>query len=87
MQLRGARFRGIGLPKTLRAYAGLCLPIFVSTLRRADETAVAMELRGFRARPTRTQMRQLALRGADVAVMAVWAAAVLAIRLALPAVV
>ncbi|MDR1797121.1 MAG: ATP-binding cassette domain-containing protein [Clostridiales Family XIII bacterium] len=83
MQLRGARFKRVGPLKALKAYAGLCLPIFVSTLRRADETAVAMELRGFRSGPARTQMRRLALTKKDIAVMAAWAACVFALYFAI----
>ncbi|MDR0596710.1 MAG: energy-coupling factor transporter transmembrane protein EcfT [Clostridiales Family XIII bacterium] len=69
MQLRGVAFRKTSLPKKLKAYAGLCLPVLVSTLRRADETSTAMELRGFRAMGGRTYMRKLVMNRADVAAL------------------
>jgi energy-coupling factor transport system permease protein len=70
MQLRGVAFKGISLPRKVRAYAGISLPILVGTLRRADEMSVAMELRGLRAYPKRTYLRRLSLHAHDVVAMA-----------------
>ncbi|MDR0519312.1 MAG: energy-coupling factor transporter transmembrane protein EcfT [Clostridiales Family XIII bacterium] len=75
MQLRGVAFRKTSLPKKLKAYAGLCLPVLVSTLRRADETSTAMELRGFRAMSGRTYMRKLTLKRTDIAALVLLPAA------------
>jgi energy-coupling factor transport system permease protein len=66
MQLRGKDFKKLGIAKKLRAYSGLCLPILAGALRRAYETSIAMDLRGFRAMPGRTSMRRLSMRGTDV---------------------
>ncbi|MDR0852331.1 MAG: energy-coupling factor transporter transmembrane protein EcfT [Clostridiales Family XIII bacterium] len=67
MQLRGKDFKKLKLTGKIRAYIGICLPILVSALRRADEMSIAMETRGFRSQPRRTYMRQLKMRGADIA--------------------
>jgi energy-coupling factor transport system permease protein len=72
MQLRGKDFKKIKLTEKVRAYAGICLPILVSALRRADEMSIAMETRGFRSRPGRTYMRHLKMHGADIALTVLW---------------
>ncbi|MDR0876168.1 MAG: energy-coupling factor transporter transmembrane protein EcfT [Clostridiales Family XIII bacterium] len=74
MQLRGKDFKNMKLTEKVRAYTGICLPILVGALRRADEMSVAMETRGFRSRPSRTYMRQLKMRGADIALTILWPA-------------
>jgi energy-coupling factor transport system permease protein len=74
MQLRGVDFKKSGPVAKIRAYAGLCLPMLVGTLRRADEMSVAMELRGLRAMPGRTYMRRLTMNGADIATTVIWPA-------------
>jgi energy-coupling factor transport system permease protein len=79
VQLRGARFKGINLAKKLKAYTSICLPILVCTLRRAEEMSIAMETRGLRSHPKRTAMRHLTLRPADVLLMILWPAAILAL--------
>jgi energy-coupling factor transport system permease protein len=84
MQLRGRELKKISLPEKLRAYAGLCLPVLVSTLRRADETSVAMEIRGFRAMPGRTSMRRLTLRNRDVFFLVFWPVLFVALCLLVP---
>jgi energy-coupling factor transport system permease protein len=72
MQLRGVAFKKVSLPKMIRAYGGISLPVLVSTLRRAEEMSMAMELRGLRAYPKRTSLRRLSLRCRDVVIMALW---------------
>jgi energy-coupling factor transport system permease protein len=79
MQLRGVDFKKSSPAAKIRAYVGLCLPMFVGTLRRADEMSVAMELRGLRAAPGRTYMRKLTMNAADIAVMLIWPAAIILI--------
>jgi energy-coupling factor transport system permease protein len=75
MQLRGVDFKKSNPVARAKAYAGLCLPMFVGTLRRADEISVAMELRGLRAMPGRTCMRRLEMNRKDIAVAVLWPAA------------
>jgi energy-coupling factor transport system permease protein len=78
-QLRGRAFRKVSIPAKIRAYMSICLPILVGTLRRADEMSVAMELRALRAKPGRTSMRRVTLRGVDVCLMALWVLALAAV--------
>ncbi|MDR0886030.1 MAG: energy-coupling factor transporter transmembrane protein EcfT [Clostridiales Family XIII bacterium] len=66
MQLRGKDFKKISLIEKLKAYISICLPILVSALRRADEMSISMETRGFRAKPSRTNMRRLTMHRYDV---------------------
>jgi energy-coupling factor transport system permease protein len=78
MQLRGVDFKKSGPIAKLKAYAGLCLPMLVGTLRRADEMSIAMELRGLRAKPGRTSMRRLTMSETDIAATVIWPAALTA---------
>jgi energy-coupling factor transport system permease protein len=78
MQLRGVNFKKSNPVARIKAYAGLCLPMFVGTLRRADEMSVAMELRGLRALPGRTYLRRLTMNGTDTAITILWPAAFIA---------
>jgi energy-coupling factor transport system permease protein len=79
MQLRGVDFKKSGPVAKIKAYASLCLPMLVGTLRRADEMSTAMELRGLRAMPGRTYMRRLTMNGADIATTVIWPAALIAL--------
>jgi energy-coupling factor transport system permease protein len=80
MQLRGKDFKKIGPVRRIRAYAELCIPIFAGALRRAEETSIAMNIRGFRAMPGRTNMRRLTLRALDVILIILWPAAFIALH-------
>ncbi len=66
---RGARFNQGGIMKRLRAISSLVLPVILSTLRRADALAVAMEARGYGG-GDRTMLQELSLRRADYVAMA-----------------
>jgi energy-coupling factor transport system permease protein len=79
MQLRGVDFKKSSPAAKTKAYAGLCLPMLVGTLRRADEMSVAMELRGLRAMPGRTYMRRLTMNSVDIAATLIWPAALVAV--------
>ena len=72
MQMRGKDFKKLNIFEKLKAYFKLCLPILVSALRRADEMSIAMEARGFRARPSRTNMRKLVMQKTDICLLIVW---------------
>jgi energy-coupling factor transport system permease protein len=78
MQLRGLDFKKSAPIAKFKAYAGLCLPMFVGALRRADDISVAMELRGLRAASSRTYMRKLTMSRADIAILIIWPAALTA---------
>ena len=58
-QARGADFETGGLVKRARALIPILVPLFVSSFRRADELAVAMESRCYHGGDGRTRMKQL----------------------------
>lgn len=66
VQLRGTEFKNVGLKKKYFTYKSICFPILISALRRAEETSVAMELRGLKSSPKRTNMRKLSMKGKDI---------------------
>ncbi|MGI6359113.1 MAG: energy-coupling factor transporter transmembrane component T family protein [Bacillota bacterium] len=84
LQLRGIEPEALPLRKRLQLYSYLLMPVMVSTVIRAEQLSLAMEMRAFRAFPTRTSHRSLQLRGADYAWMlgsaAVTVAALVALR-------
>lgn len=59
IQLRGLDFKKIGFGKKLKVYRYLLLPIIISSILKAKELSIVMEMRGLRAYPTRTSYRQL----------------------------
>ena len=63
---RGATFGG-GLIKRTRKSLPLLVPLFISSFRRADELALALDARGFRSGQERTSFRVLAFQSADYA--------------------
>lgn len=56
---RGARFNKGGIIAKAKAFIPILIPIFVSTLKRADELATAMEVRGYDPDKTRTRYKKL----------------------------
>lgn len=56
---RGARFNKGGIITKAKAFIPILVPIFVSTLKRADELATAMEVRAYDPDKSRTRYRQL----------------------------
>ena len=56
---RGADFDTGGIIKKAKAMIPLLIPLFVSSFRRADELALAMECRGYRGGEGRTKLKQL----------------------------
>lgn len=56
---RGARFNKGGIVSKAKAFIPILIPIFVSTLKRADELATAMEVRGYDPDKTRTRYKKL----------------------------
>lgn len=61
----------------------LIVPLFITSLRRAESMALAMDARGYGSSPTRTSMIQLKFTGADalaLVIAVILAAAVLLIR-------
>lgn len=64
---RGADFESGGLMDKARSLVPILIPLFVSSFRRADELALAMECRCYHGGSGRTRMRQLKLTGVDYA--------------------
>ena len=66
---RGADFDSGNLLQKAKALVPLLVPLFISAFRRADELAVAMECRCYHGGEGRTRLRQLKLKGMDVAAL------------------
>lgn len=56
---RGADFDTGGLIKKAKAMIPLLIPLFISSFRRADELALAMECRGYHGGEGRTKLKEL----------------------------
>lgn len=63
---RGADFSSGGLIKRAKALIPLLVPLFVSSFKRAEELAVAMECRCYRGDKNRTKYVELKYKGRDV---------------------
>ena len=70
---RGADFETGKLTERAKALLPLLVPLFVSSFRRADELAVAMESRCYHGGEGRTRMKQLHMQGRDWAALALGA--------------
>lgn len=80
---RGADLETGGLVQRAKALVPILIPLFVSSFRRADELALAMECRCYHGGEGRTRMKQLHLSFLDAAatfVMALVFVAVLALN-------
>ena len=62
---RGLNFDSGGVVKRLRAMVPILVPLFLSSFRRADDLAMAMEARCYRGGEGRTHMKQLRLTNLD----------------------
>lgn len=63
---RGADFESGNVFRRAKSLVPLLVPLFVSSFRRADDLAVAMEARCYRGGQGRTRMRQLKITSRDV---------------------
>ena len=61
---RGATFEG-GLIKKTRKSLPLLVPLFISSFRKADELALALDARGFRSGQKRTSFQRLTFKPPD----------------------
>ena len=80
---RGADFESGNIIKRAKALIPILVPLFISSFRRADELAVAMECRCYRGGEGRTRLRELKIQSRDyisVFVLALFCAAVLLLR-------
>jgi energy-coupling factor transport system permease protein len=56
---RGVDFSSGPFSERMKAMTSLLIPLFISAFKRAEELAVAMEVRGYRGGEGRTKLRQL----------------------------
>ena len=62
---RGADFDSGNLMQKAKALIPILIPLFISSFRRAEELAIAMECRCYHGDEGRTSLRQLAMKGRD----------------------
>jgi energy-coupling factor transport system permease protein len=62
---RGADFDTGGIIKKARSLVPLLVPLFISSFRRADDLALAMEARCYRGDVGRTRMKQMKMKARD----------------------
>jgi len=63
---RGADFESGGIIKKAKSLVPILVPLFISSFRRADELAMAMEARGYRGGSGRTRMKVLMFSSKDI---------------------
>ena len=80
---RGARFDSGNIFSRARAYVPVLVPLFVNLFRRADDLASAMEARCYRGGAGRTRLHESRLTSADLAVMFIGGAGMIALSVAL----
>ena len=71
IQLRGVNLKQIPIPRRLKTYSYLLMPMIASVLMKSRDLSMAMEMRAFRAYPTRTSLRLLTFRNLDYGIMAI----------------
>lgn len=69
---RGADIGSGNLLQRAKSFIPVLIPLFVSSFRRADDLAIAMEARCYRGSKGRTSMRILKFTGNDVAILSVF---------------
>ena len=69
---RGADFESGGLIQKAKSLIPLLVPLFISSFRRADELAMAMESRAYRGGAGRTRMKELKFSNKDAIAFAVF---------------
>ena len=62
---RGADFSSGGLIKKAKALIPIIIPLFISSFRRAEELATAMECRCYHGGDGRTRMKKLKMKARD----------------------
>lgn len=65
VQMRGTELQKTSTRQKLKLYTRMMLPIISGAIYRAEQMAIAMEARAFRAYPQRTYMRKLRLQKMD----------------------
>jgi energy-coupling factor transport system permease protein len=70
---RGVEFSSGPIKDRLKAIVPLLIPLFVSSFKRAEELAIAMEARGYRGGEGRTKYRELTWSYIDTLILALMA--------------
>lgn len=78
---RGANFETGSIIKRAKALVPILIPLFISSFRRADELASAMECRLYHGGNGRTRMKVLKLSARDIVVLLVFVALLAAVIL------
>ena len=78
---RGADFSSGGLIKRAKSLVPLLIPLFVSSFKRAEELATAMECRCYRGDKNRTKLVKLSYKPRDFFALVIFAAVVTAVVL------
>ena len=68
--MRGVDFKSKNIFELIKNYLSLLLPIFISTLRRADDLALAMEARCYNPYAKRNSLKKLRFKALDFFVLA-----------------
>ena len=68
---RGLDLESGNLLERVRKFLPLLIPVFISTIRNTNIFAMALESRGFGARPKRTYFLQMGMKTADYVVLAI----------------
>lgn len=66
---RGVEYTSGPIKERLKAVVPLLIPLFISSFKRAEELAVAMEARGYKGGEGRTKYRQLTWAAVDTAML------------------
>jgi energy-coupling factor transport system permease protein len=66
---RGVDFTGGPVKDRVKAIIPLLIPLFISSFKRAEELAIAMEARGYRGGEGRTKYRQLSWGARDTSML------------------
>jgi energy-coupling factor transport system permease protein len=66
---RGVDFAGGSIKERVKSIVPLLIPLFISSFKRADELAVAMEARGYKGEEGRTKYRKLQWRLLDTGML------------------
>lgn len=69
IQLRGVELKKIPWGQKISMYRALIFPVVYRTMLKAQQLAIVMETRGFRAYPQRTYLRRLEFNGYDYLIM------------------
>lgn len=71
IQLRGIDLKRVKLKKKIKVYKYILFPIVTNSILKAKELSTAMEMRGFRAYPSRTSYMTLKMQKADYVIITI----------------